>query len=202
MYSGNIKTYNIAFFGTTGYGKTSLCNVLFGLDNKTDSLLPCTKTLVSHTLMQNFKKDYEAITIIDTPGIGEFSSNDKYFRYYEQAAWNADCVVLVLHHGNRAIAPEQRLFHTLNHILAERERKYIIAINHIDSDGVRAYGNRGNMWDNQKNGPSVICEQNINQRKLIIAEDFRNVISGDFSIIPVSALRRYNIDLLKHVILK
>ena len=90
-----INAFNVCFIGRTGNGKSSLINSLWNVGFATDPLKSCTKQLISVTLMDNQIPGYEAVCVYDTPGIGEFSSDTIYERYYEHAVSVADCIVLV-----------------------------------------------------------------------------------------------------------
>lgn len=194
-----IKSRNICFLGRTGNGKTSLINALFGTTFPTDAHVSSTKEMYTATLMVSGENEVEAYTAVDTPGIGEFSNNDKYFRYYEHAASIADCVILVMT-LDRTDAPAQRLLLSLKDILSQRNRKYVIAINHIDSRVVTDNANTYEPWDNEKNRPTEQCLNNIKERMDILKTKFNGKFPDDFDIIPVCALRKYGIENLKETI--
>lgn len=194
-----IKSHNICFLGRTGNGKTSLINALFGTSFPTDAHVSSTKEMYTATLMADKGDETESYTAIDTPGIGEFSNNDRYYRYYEHAASIADCVVLVMTF-DRTDAPAQRLILSLKDILSQQKRKYVIAINHIDSRVVTDSDNTYNPWDNENNVPTEQCLKNINERKEILKHKFTGKFPDDFYIVPVCALRNYGIEKLKQVI--
>lgn len=196
-----IDSYNVAFLGRTGNGKTSLINALFGTVFPTDAHLSSTKEMYTVTkMMASLPGGKEAVTAIDTPGIGEFSSNDHYNRFYEHAASVADCVVLVLTF-DRTDAPAQRLLLSLGDILRERERRYIVALNHIDSRIVTDADNSYIPWDDEKNEPSARCLENIAERSKIITKRFSGKIPGPFAIVPVCALRGFGIQNLYNAIM-
>ena len=132
-----LKSYKVCFLGRTGNGKSTLINALYGTTFQTAPLLSCTKELYTVTLMGNSPEGYDAITIYDTPGIGEFSSDSVYERFYEEAVSQADCIVLVTT-LDRNDAPAQRLVICLQPLFQHRHIKFIIALNHIDSAVVAA----------------------------------------------------------------
>lgn len=195
-----IKSHNICFLGRTGNGKTSLINALFGTAFPTNAHVSSTKEMYTATIMEKAASEVEAYTAIDTPGIGEFSNNEKYFRYYEHAASIADCVVLVMT-LDRTDAPAQRLVLSLKDILCQRKRKYVIALNHIDSRVVTDNENTYEPWNDEKNSPTEQCLKNIKERTDILKLKFEGKFPDKFEIIPVCALRRYGIENLKQTII-
>lgn len=197
---GTINTYNICFLGRTGNGKSSLINELLGIHLSTDPLVSCTKELQTVTIMDDSISGFEGITILDTPGIGEFSSNSKYDRYYEHAVSCADCIILVTT-LDRTDAPAQRLLMNLKqYVNTQKPVKFIIALNHIDSRSVTDTENVYNPWDEEINCPSEKCLENINTRINIIHEKFDYKFLP-FEVIPVCAIRKYGIDKLKEAII-
>lgn len=194
-----INSYNICFLGRTGNGKSSLINELWGTHFNTDPLVSCTKELQSVTTLCDSIASYEAITVYDTPGIGEYSSSSKYDRYYEHAVSCADCIVLVTTF-DRTDAPAQRLLLRLKKFVKDEKKvKFVIALNHIDSRIIADTDNTYEPWDVEKDEPSEHCWKNIYARKKIIYERFDNKFLP-FTIIPVCALRKYGIDNLKREI--
>lgn len=195
-----LRNYNVCFLGRTGNGKTSLINSMFGTKFSTDPLVSCTKEMYSVTVLDNHPKRKEATTIIDTPGIGEFSSDSHYQRYYEHAVSVADCIVIVTTF-DRTDAPVQRLLAKLKPFLNTRKKvKFIVALNHIDSRIVAGADNSYIPWDDENNTPSAKCYSNIELRKKIIHERFDNRFLP-FDIVPVCAIREYGIETLKNKIL-
>lgn len=195
-----LNSYKVSFFGRTGNGKSTLINLLFGTHFQTDPDLPCTKELNSATFMENVGETYEAITIYDTPGTGEFSNNTKYFRFYEHAVAEADCVVVVVT-LDRTDAPVQRLLIALNEVLGQKERRYVFAINHIDSNSVTSQDRKYRAWDDETDCPTLECLENIAEKKEILKKNFEKYIPGPFEIVEVCGKRGYNIETLKSKIL-
>jgi len=175
--------------GRTGNGKSSLINALFGTSFNTDPLVACTKELHSVMLLEPRVEGKDAIMVMDTPGIGEFSSDDHYMTYYEYAASVADCIVLVLTF-DRVDAPSQRLLKQMKALIGDRQVKFVVALNHIDSRVIATDSNY-EAWDKEANRPTAACEENIQQRTEIIHQHFDKII-GDFEVIPVCAAKQYN----------
>lgn len=187
-----LKTYKVCFIGTTGYGKTTLINSIFGTKFNTDPLVSCTKELYTVTLMDKYPEDYDAITVYDTPGIGEFSSNEKYQKFYEEAASEADCIVLVVK-LDRTDAPAQRLLLSLKPFIKD-DTKLFIALNHIDATTI-AGRKEYVSWDTTSNSPTPECIDNINTRIIDIETKFSRIHNID-GIVPVCGFRMYGIETL------
>lgn len=196
-----INSYNICFLGRTGNGKSSLINELWGTHFPTDPLLSCTKEMQTVTKMEDSVPNFEAVTIYDTPGIGEFSSSSKYERYYEHAVSCADCIVLVTTF-DRTDAPAQRLLMRIKQFVKQDKNvRFIIALNHIDSRIVADRDNTYEPWDTVNNVPSAKCFENITTRINLIHERYDGRFLP-FNVVPVCALRKYGIDQLKTVLIK
>ena len=196
-----INSYNVCFLGRTGNGKSSLINEIWGTHFPTDPLLSCTKEMQTVTKMEDVVPGYEAVSIYDTPGIGEFSSSSRYEKYYEHAVSVADCIVLVTTF-DRTDAPTQRLLLRMKEFVnANKNVKFIIALNHIDSRIVTDKDNTYEPWDAENNAPSAKCMENIETRIKLIHERYDNKFLP-FEVIPVCALRKYGIETLKDAIIK
>ena len=196
-----INSYNVCFLGRTGNGKSSLINEIWGTHFPTDPLLSCTKEMQTVTKMEDVVPGYEAVSIYDTPGIGEFSSSSRYEKYYEHAVTTADCIVLVTTF-DRTDAPAQRLLLRMKEFVnANKNVKFIIALNHIDSRIVADKDNTYEPWDIENNAPSAKCMENIETRIKLIHERYDNKFLP-FEVIPVCALRKYGIETLKDAIIK
>lgn len=72
-----LKDYKVAFMGQTGRGKSTLINALFGTQYSTNSVVECT-TYINTATIRNFDPEipYEAVSIMDTPGIGASLKKD------------------------------------------------------------------------------------------------------------------------------
>lgn len=195
-----INPYGVCFLGRTGNGKSSLINSLFGTSLSTDPLLPCTKILTATTLLSNEMEGFNAVTVFDTPGIGEFSSAVPYQRYYEYAVSMSHCIVLVTT-MDRTDAPAQRLLLSLkDYINKTITPRFVIALNHIDSRV--AIGDKDDIvWDETRNCPTELRIEQIAQRVEMIKEKFTGKFLP-FDVVPVCALRDYEIDTLKKIIIK
>lgn len=201
-----LNTYNVCFLGTTGFGKSTLINALFHTKFDTDPVSACTKELYSVTMIGDFPKGKNALTIYDTPGIGEFSINTPYQKYYEHVINIADCVVLVLTF-DRIDSPSLKLLNCLQPFLDKRRKtKFIIALNKIDS---KATGEKVDVaWDRENNKPSEkwmdYIDIKINDIKSVYRQGRIDYCIDDFlpyEIIPVCAKRNYGLEKLKNKII-
>lgn len=198
----NILTpYNICFLGRTGNGKSSLINELFGTKLNTDPLVSCTKELHAVTIVTDEVVNHDSITIYDTPGIGEYSSIVKYQRYYEYAVNKSDCIVLVTTFDRTDAAAQRLLMQMKPFVNQEKDVRFVIALNHIDSRIVSDKEATYIPWDEELNEPSKKCLDFIEQRKEIINQRFVGKFL-DFEIVPVCALRHYGIENLKNCLIK
>lgn len=195
-----IKPYTICFLGKTGNGKSSLINALFDLELPVDPLVSCTKELYAITKLTNSIHDYNAVTILDTPGIGEFSSNSIYQDYYHYAVSEADCVVLVLT-MDRADASSQRLVQDVIPFIDKNKHvRFVVAVNHIDSKTTGADWSY-EPWDMVNNIPTKECSIRIEERVKIIRQKFSDMFVEPLEIVPVCAVRKYGIDNLRSLII-
>lgn len=193
----SLKSYNVCFIGRTGNGKTTLINKIFETSFSTDPLVSCTKALFSMTQLLPEHEAYDAITVYDTPGIGEYSSHSRYWKYYEEAISKADCVVLVTTF-DRTDAPVQRFLRALKPFLnPAKSVKFVVALNHIDSKIITDSEDKYAPWDLETNLPTEECLGNIEERINIIKEKFNDKFLP-FEVIPVCAARDYNVDMLKN----
>jgi len=196
-----INSYNVCFLGRTGNGKSSLLNGLWGTSFSTDPLVSCTKELYSVTVMESTDMGHEAVTVYDTPGIGEFSSDSKYEKYYRHAVGLADCVVLVSTF-DRTDAPVQRLLMRMKSYLDDKKNvRFIVALNHIDSRIITDSDGKYEPWDEKLNVPTEQCKKNIEERIAILHEKLDGKFLP-FNVVPVCAIRNYGLKELKETILK
>lgn len=189
-----LNDYKICFLGRTGNGKTTLINALYKTKFPTDPLVSCTKELYRVSILNNCPTGYDSLTVFDTPGIGEFSSNERYQKFYEAAMAESDCVILVTTF-DRTDAPAQRLLQKLKPFVKDEKTKFIIALNHIDSTIIA--GDKNYIpWDEKRNVPTQCCLEKISERTEILKERFHDIFLP-FKIIPVCGLRNYGIEKLK-----
>ena len=195
-----MKQHNICFLGQTGYGKSSLINALFGTQFMTDPLVSCTKELYSVSKIVKIENEMTMVTVYDTPGIGEFSSNSVYQEYYNYAVERADHIVLVLTF-DRTDSTSQDLLESILPYVKNENLRFNIALNKIDSGAV---GEKEYIaWDTENNGPSDDCKRLIDERFGTIRKNYSEEMKFlPFEIVPVCAMYHYGIENLKECILK
>lgn len=104
------RQFVVSVMGTTGTGKSSLVNALFGADLKTDPVRPCTKEVQT-------VKVANQLLFHDLPGIGEDGTVDEsYIKQYRHSLLESDVVLWTIHADSRSVAFDQQ---ALNRILGD-----------------------------------------------------------------------------------
>ncbi|KAA1259298.1 tRNA modification GTPase MnmE [Rubripirellula obstinata] len=128
---------SIALVGQTSAGKSSLINALVGDQVATTDLLPETRQ-VSRYQYQIDGEDQasSSLTLLDTPGYGEAGASKQQLADSQQAAANADVVLLVIDGHSSARAADQSMIQELDaHFAAQpklRRPPVICVMTHID----------------------------------------------------------------------
>lgn len=193
-----LKSFNIAFIGKTGYGKSSLINCLFGTHFNTDPEYSCTKELYTVSTVNGVPEGTDLLTIIDTPGIAEFTDNTFYQKYYDHAVSMADVIVLVVTMKRDDADEQEFLLELKKHLPRKRKPKFVVALNQIDRTAATS-GKNATIWCEDTNTPSDECYANIEERKRVVCERFSLFLPP--VPVAVSAMRNYGIEELKETIL-
>lgn len=112
------KKMTISVFGKRGVGKSSTLNTLFNLDFSTDAAVACTVESSSKIIQNTFNDNFEAIEVIDLPGIGEgYGSDEIYMPFYEEVIPRTDTLLWITQANVRAYKHDQRMFNKISHML-------------------------------------------------------------------------------------
>lgn len=183
-------TPKVGIFGSTGVGKSSLCNALFGRDIATVSnVAACTRDIQEiHIKPEDGSEG--GLTIVDFPGVGETLERDKeYYDLYKENVEKLDLVVWVIKSDERAYAISQKVY---NDILLPNIEKcpVVFFINQIDKIEPMEDDEGELLWDKKKNVPRKEQLASVNQKIIEISNAFSIPASR---IMPTSVRRKYNI---------
>lgn len=174
--------FMIAFFGKTGYGKSSTVNGFFGRDiMATSDIEACTR--VCNSL------DYEIspghyLSLGDFPGIGESEYRDtEYLKLYRDFMRSVGVVVYVMRADARDHSIDEKAYNTLFTDFQSR-KKVIIALNQCDKvePVSRTLGKE----------PNVEQLENIQKKIRFLQKKFQ----PSTQIIPYSASTGWNMEAL------
>lgn len=202
-----LKDYKIAFMGQTGRGKSTLINALFGTQYTTNSVVECTTYINSATIInQDAEIPYEAITIMDTPGIGASLKKDIFYRpYYLHVLENADCIVW-LTNMERTDYADQTFFRDYKNEF-KKDVRLVVCINHIDKftpQNIPSEFYGMETWDEANDCPTPLLEHYIYDKEdgriEYFKEKFGEYISFPYEIVATNGFRKYGITSLKTAI--
>ncbi len=174
--------FTIAFFGKTGYGKSSTVNSFFGRNiMETSDISACTR--VCNCL------DYEMspgnyLSLGDFPGIGETEyKNIEYLNLYKEFIESVSIVIYIMRADTRDYSIDEKAYSTIFTCL-ENKKKVIFALNQCDK--VEPI--------NRKSQKEPTAEQmrNIEEKVKFLQEKFQPINL----IIPYSAATGWNMDAL------
>lgn len=198
---GAFKEYKVAFMGQTRRGKSTLLNAVFGTSFKIETIVECTTNINSATFVcSDFSFPYDAITVMDTPGIGaSLESSSDYNPYYSHVFAVTDCVVWVTN-MQRTDSLDQTFFNEFKDEIRE-DLNLIVCINGIDKFSPHNVGEGFEVWDSKSNRPSIILQNAIEERKESFREKFDDKIPVNYKFACTNALSGYGLDDLKQKIL-
>lgn len=188
-HSGKIShDFLIAFFGKSGYGKSSTVNAFFGNDiMETSDADACTR--------QCNCLDYEIsngnyLSLGDFPGIGESEYRDQeYLKMYGDFINAVGVVVYIMRADARDHSIDENAYNTIFNS-SENKKKVIIAINQCDKVEPITRG----KWEK----PTAEQMENIQRKIDFIQEKFQ----PQHKIIPYSASTGWNMDALAKEMVK
>lgn len=183
-------TPRVGIFGSTGVGKSSLCNSLFGRDvASVSNVAACTRD-IQEIHIPSEDGNEGGLTIIDFPGVGETLERDReYYNLYKEHVAKLDLVVWVIKSDERAYAISQKVY---KDILLPNIKKcpVVFFINQIDKIEPTEDENDNLLWDKKTNKPTKEQLASVNQKIIEVSNAFSVPAS---LIIPTSVKRRFNI---------
>jgi|GEM_PF-1033935 len=172
----------VAFFGKSGYGKSSTVNALFGGDIlQTSAVTACTRqcdTLDFELAPDNY------LALADFPGIGESGYQDQsYLRMYAQFFLASTVVVYLLRADLRDFTIDLNAYKTVFPTSRERS-KVLFALNCCDK-----------IEPTSRSAASAPSPEQLHNIKLKLAT-VRDILKPAHAIVPYSAATGWNLDLL------
>ena len=187
-----IKGYTprVGIFGSTGVGKSSLCNALFGRNvAPVSDVSACTREIQEiHIKPEDGNEG--GLTIVDFPGVGETLERDKeYYNLYKENVSKLDLVVWVIKSDERAYAISQKVY---NDILLPNIKKcpVVFCISQIDKIEPTEDDEGELLWDKKRNVPTKGQEASVYKKIAEVSTAFSVPASR---IIPTSVKRKFNI---------
>jgi predicted GTPase len=193
--------------GQTGRGKSTLINALFGTQYTTNSVVECTTYINSATILNNDANiPYDAITIMDTPGIGASLKKDKLYKpYYLHVLETADCIVWLTNMERTDYADQTFFLEYKNEF--RKDVRLVVCINHIDKftpQNIPSEYKGMNTWDEEGNCPTPLLEYFIydkdNGRIEYFKEKFQEYIPLPYNIVATNGYKQYGIEALRKAI--
>lgn len=176
----------VAFFGKTGYGKSSTVNALFGNGIlQTSDIGSCTR--VCQCLDFELSTDHY-LSFADFPGIGENEYRDKeYLKMYSNFLSSSIVVIYVLRADTRDYSIDEQAYRA---IFFDKKSKIIFALNCCDKIEPisRSYSVE----------PSSEQLKSINNK----TEEIKRIFNPINQIVPYSAHTGWNMNFLSDVIVR
>lgn len=187
-----IKGYTpkIGIWGSTGVGKSSLCNALFGREIAKVSHVAAGTREIQEIHLKAENEEAGGITIVDFPGIAEtVSRNEEYLKLYKEKASELDVVVWVIKSDERQYAESQKAY---QEILLPNIKKcpVIFAISAIDKIEPMEDEDGERYWSKELNKPTGEQLSSMNEKTIEISKAF-NITAKN--IIATSSRKNYKI---------
>ncbi len=180
--------FMIAFFGKSGYGKSSTINAFFGKDvMETSDVEACTRRC---NCLDYEISDGHYLSFGDFPGIGESEYKDQeYLKMYGDFMDHVGVIVYIIRADTRDYSIDEKAFSTIFKNKKNND-KVIIAINQCDKIGPITRGS----WKE----PSEEQMENIKEKINFIKKKFQ----PRYEVIPYSASTGWNMNALAEEIVK
>ncbi|WP_313128720.1 GTPase family protein [Pseudescherichia vulneris] len=187
-----IKGYTpkIGIWGSTGVGKSSLCNALFGRDIAKVSHVAAGTREIQEIYLAPINNDEGGVIIVDFPGIAEtVARNEEYLNLYKEKVNELDVVVWVVKSDERQYAESQIAYQS---ILEPNIKNcpVIFAISAIEKIEPMEDDEGERYWDKKENKPAGIQLASMNEKIIEISKAFDIPTKN---IIATSSKKNYNI---------
>lgn len=197
----DVKLPTLVVSGKRGCGKSSTLNQLFGLKLPTNMATACTKY---PRVLNIVDKDGIAFNLVDLPGIAESLTADiDYIDYYEQYLSKASVLLCLSQADTRAYKQDEIFYKRLikNGNLSDN-LSILIGINQIDLL-FKSFENLDGIDLSTLSEDNNLLVSKLNDVYEIHKEIFGDKLAEkEYAIHPFSALKKYNIDLLRTKIIQ
>ena len=182
-----IRTYTpkIGVFGTTGVGKSSLCNALFGREiAEVSDVAACTRNPQEILVTDD---EGGGLILVDVPGVGENLERDQeYIELYQQLAPELDLILWAIKADERAYSSSVQAYRTA---IRPHEDKCPVVFVITQADKIEPC----REWDVRRRQPSGRQAHNLEAKKQHVAKEFD---LASTQLVAVSAEENYNLNLL------
>ncbi len=187
-----IKGYTpkIGIWGSTGVGKSSLCNALFGREIAKVSHVSAGTRDIQEIRLSPINDEEGGVIIVDFPGIAEtIVRNEEYLKLYKEQVSGLDVVVWVIKSDERQYAESQKAYRD---ILEPNIKNcpVIFAISAIEKIEPMEDEEGERYWDKTGNTPTGDQLLSMNQKIIEISHAFEIPTKN---IIATSSKKNYNI---------
>lgn len=184
------KPLRLGVVGTSGVGKSSTINALFGAELKISHTVACTKEFTTVGVSVDLKivtsNKRPLLYVIDAPGLGESLSTDpRYISKYRDELPTCDSVLWLLAARNRGLALDQQYLKKLYEFCPN----VVFGINQVDL--VEPLD-----WETKLNLPSDRQLKFINEIEQDRREKIGEIIKDEVIIASFSAEKKYNLSIL------